>query len=75
MSWVDLIHISLLGSYVVVKNRLTVGMTGEYSSVIDCGKKLPKWEGALTFFKSYVPNLTTLHRFRSSCLWGSSFSK
>jgi hypothetical protein len=25
-----------------VKNRLTVGMTGEYSSVIDCGKKLPK---------------------------------
>ncbi|XP_053446534.1 calcium-binding mitochondrial carrier protein SCaMC-1-like [Nycticebus coucang] len=40
----------------VLKTRLAVGKTGEYSGIIDCGKKLLKQEGVRTFFKGYVPN-------------------
>ncbi|XP_048219389.1 calcium-binding mitochondrial carrier protein SCaMC-1-like [Perognathus longimembris pacificus] len=41
----------------VVKTRLTVGKTGEYSGVIDCCKKLVRKEGVQTFFKGYVPSM------------------
>ncbi|XP_042540190.1 calcium-binding mitochondrial carrier protein SCaMC-1-like [Dipodomys spectabilis] len=41
----------------VVKTRLTVGKTGEYSGVIDCCMKLFRKEGFQTFFKGYVPNM------------------
>ncbi|KAM4872827.1 mitochondrial adenyl nucleotide antiporter SLC25A24-like [Thomomys bottae] len=41
----------------VVKTRLTIGKTGEYSGVIDCCKKLFIKEGVQTFFKGYVPNM------------------
>ncbi|XP_069863485.1 mitochondrial adenyl nucleotide antiporter SLC25A24-like isoform X4 [Dipodomys merriami] len=47
-----------IGSYEqVVKTRLTVGKTGEYSGVIDCCMKLFRKEGFQTFFKGYVPNM------------------
>ncbi|XP_008579443.1 PREDICTED: calcium-binding mitochondrial carrier protein SCaMC-1-like [Galeopterus variegatus] len=41
----------------VLKTRLAVANTGEYSGIIDCGKKLLKQEGVRSFFKGYIPNL------------------
>ncbi|ELW65322.1 Calcium-binding mitochondrial carrier protein SCaMC-1 [Tupaia chinensis] len=41
----------------VIKTRLAVAKTGEYSGIIDCGKKLLKQEGFKTFLRGYVPNL------------------
>nr|XP_010342398.2 calcium-binding mitochondrial carrier protein SCaMC-1-like [Saimiri boliviensis boliviensis] len=41
----------------VLKTRLAVGKTGEYSGIIDCGKKLLKQEGVRSFFKGFAPNL------------------
>uniref|UniRef100_A0A671FK12 Solute carrier family 25 member 24 n=1 Tax=Rhinolophus ferrumequinum TaxID=59479 RepID=A0A671FK12_RHIFE len=40
----------------VIKTRLALGTTGQYSGIIDCGKKLLKQEGVRTFFKGYIPN-------------------
>ncbi|XP_036308664.1 calcium-binding mitochondrial carrier protein SCaMC-1-like [Pipistrellus kuhlii] len=44
----------------VIKTRLTVGKTGEYSGIINCGKKLLKQEGVRTFYKGYVPNMLSI---------------
>ncbi|XP_036199485.1 calcium-binding mitochondrial carrier protein SCaMC-1-like [Myotis myotis] len=44
----------------VIKTRLTVGKTGQYSGIIDCGKKLLRQEGVRTFFKGYIPNLLSI---------------
>ncbi|XP_028735159.1 calcium-binding mitochondrial carrier protein SCaMC-1-like isoform X2 [Peromyscus leucopus] len=41
----------------VMKTRLILGKTGQYSGIIDCGRKLLKTEGIRTFFKGYVPNM------------------
>ncbi|XP_075396387.1 mitochondrial adenyl nucleotide antiporter SLC25A24-like [Tenrec ecaudatus] len=41
----------------VLKTRLAVGQTGQYSGVIDCGKKLLKQEGVKALFKGYLPNV------------------
>ncbi|CAK7304611.1 Calcium-binding mitochondrial carrier protein SCaMC-1 [Vulpes lagopus] len=47
-----------IGAYEqVLKTRLALGKTGQYSGIIDCGKKLLKQEGVRTFFKGYSPNL------------------
>uniref|UniRef100_A0A8C8X5S7 EF-hand domain-containing protein n=1 Tax=Panthera leo TaxID=9689 RepID=A0A8C8X5S7_PANLE len=40
----------------VLKTRMILGETGQYSGIIDCGKKLLKQEGVRTFFKGYIPN-------------------
>ncbi|XP_019313237.2 calcium-binding mitochondrial carrier protein SCaMC-1-like [Panthera pardus] len=40
----------------VLKTRMILGDTGQYSGIIDCGKKLLKQEGVRTFFKGYIPN-------------------
>ncbi|XP_054567626.1 calcium-binding mitochondrial carrier protein SCaMC-1-like isoform X2 [Eptesicus fuscus] len=44
----------------VIKTRLTVGTTGQYSGIIDCGKKLLKQQGVRTFYKGYVPNMLSI---------------
>uniref|UniRef100_A0A452U8M4 Calcium-binding mitochondrial carrier protein SCaMC-1-like n=1 Tax=Ursus maritimus TaxID=29073 RepID=A0A452U8M4_URSMA len=44
----------------VLKTRLALGTTGQYSGIIDCGKKLLKQEGVRTFFKGYIPNLLSI---------------
>lgn len=31
--------------------------TGEYSSIIDCAKKVIKNEGIRSFYKGYIPNI------------------
>ncbi|XP_049976912.1 calcium-binding mitochondrial carrier protein SCaMC-1-like [Alexandromys fortis] len=41
----------------VIKTRLILGKTGEYSGVVDCCRKLLKTEGIQAFGKGYVPNL------------------
>ncbi|XP_058515751.1 mitochondrial adenyl nucleotide antiporter SLC25A24 isoform X2 [Ochotona princeps] len=47
-----------IGSYEqVLKTRLAVATTGEYSGIIDCAKKLLKQGGFRTLFQGYIPNL------------------
>ncbi|KAM9688256.1 mitochondrial adenyl nucleotide antiporter SLC25A24-like [Trichechus inunguis] len=41
----------------VLKTRLAVSQTGQYSGMVDCGKKLLKQEGVRRFFKGYILNL------------------
>ncbi|XP_057356468.1 mitochondrial adenyl nucleotide antiporter SLC25A24 isoform X2 [Manis pentadactyla] len=41
----------------VLKTRLAIGKTGQYSGIFDCAKKILKHEGMGAFYKGYVPNL------------------
>ncbi|XP_032828852.1 mitochondrial adenyl nucleotide antiporter SLC25A25-like [Petromyzon marinus] len=41
----------------VVKTRLALGKTGQYSSMVDCARKIAKREGLRAFFKGYLPNV------------------
>ena len=41
----------------VLKTRLAIRKTGQYSGMIDCAMKLWKNEGPGVFFKGYVPNI------------------
>ncbi|XP_032752546.1 calcium-binding mitochondrial carrier protein SCaMC-1-like [Rattus rattus] len=44
----------------VIKTRLILGRTGEFSGIIDCGRKLLRREGIQAFSKGYVPNLLSI---------------
>ncbi|XP_058032981.1 mitochondrial adenyl nucleotide antiporter SLC25A24 [Ahaetulla prasina] len=41
----------------VLKTRLAVGKTGQYSGMFDCAKKILKAEGVKAFYKGYIPNI------------------
>ncbi len=41
----------------MLKTRLVLRKTGEYSSVFDCAGKIIKNEGYRAFYKGYVPNV------------------
>lgn len=41
----------------VMKTRLTLGKTGQYSGMLNCGKKILKREGVKAFYKGYIPNI------------------
>ncbi|KAI4809878.1 hypothetical protein KUCAC02_018734 [Chaenocephalus aceratus] len=41
----------------VLKTRLTLGKTGQYTGMFDCAKKILRKEGIMAFYKGYVPNL------------------
>ncbi|KAM9823608.1 mitochondrial adenyl nucleotide antiporter SLC25A24-like [Neosynchiropus ocellatus] len=41
----------------VLKTRLTLRKTGQYSGMADCAKKILKKEGVKAFYKGYVPNI------------------
>ncbi|XP_055474136.1 calcium-binding mitochondrial carrier protein SCaMC-1 isoform X1 [Psammomys obesus] len=41
----------------VLKTRLAVAKTGQYSGIYGCAKKILKQEGFGAFYKGYVPNL------------------
>lgn len=41
----------------VLKTRLTLRKTGQYSGIFDCAKKILKKEGVKAFYKGYVPNI------------------
>lgn len=41
----------------MVKTRLTLRSTGQYSGMIDCARSILKREGIKAFYKGYVPNM------------------
>ncbi|XP_073788480.1 mitochondrial adenyl nucleotide antiporter SLC25A24 isoform X1 [Danio rerio] len=41
----------------VMKTRLTLRKTGQYSGMFDCAKKILRKEGVKAFYKGYVPNI------------------
>ncbi|KAL6481893.1 hypothetical protein MHYP_G00099730 [Metynnis hypsauchen] len=41
----------------VLKTRLTLRKTGQYSSVVDCARQILKKEGVQAFYKGYIPNI------------------
>ncbi|KAG7487582.1 hypothetical protein MATL_G00025040 [Megalops atlanticus] len=41
----------------VMKTRLTLRKTGQYSGMFDCAKKIVKKEGVKAFYKGYIPNI------------------
>ncbi|KAL3871521.1 hypothetical protein ACJMK2_039514 [Sinanodonta woodiana] len=41
----------------VLKTRLALRKTGQYSGIIDCAAKVYKYEGAKVFYKGYIPNI------------------
>ncbi|CAL9700631.1 unnamed protein product [Knipowitschia caucasica] len=44
----------------VLKTRLTLRKTGQYSGMADCAKKILQKEGVSAFYKGYVPNLLAI---------------
>lgn len=47
----------LFVSLQVMKTRLTLRKTGQYSGMFDCAKKILKREGVKAFYKGYIPNI------------------
>ncbi|XP_017312012.1 calcium-binding mitochondrial carrier protein SCaMC-1 [Ictalurus punctatus] len=41
----------------VMKTRLTLRKTGQYSGMFDCAKKILRKEGLKAFYKGYIPNI------------------
>lgn len=41
----------------MLKTRLTLRKTGQYSGMFDCAKKILKKEGVKAFYKGYIPNI------------------
>ncbi|XP_056313939.1 calcium-binding mitochondrial carrier protein SCaMC-2-B isoform X1 [Danio aesculapii] len=41
----------------VLKTRLALGRTGQYSGIADCAKHIFKKEGMTAFYKGYIPNM------------------
>ncbi|XP_062844281.1 calcium-binding mitochondrial carrier protein SCaMC-2-B isoform X2 [Trichomycterus rosablanca] len=41
----------------VLKTRLALGRTGQYSGIKDCAKRILKKEGVAAFYKGYIPNM------------------
>lgn len=41
----------------VLKTRLALRKTGQYSGIFDCAKKVAKHEGLPSFYRGYIPNI------------------
>ncbi|XP_077986670.1 calcium-binding mitochondrial carrier protein SCaMC-2-like [Glandiceps talaboti] len=41
----------------VLKTRLALRKTGQYSGIGDCARKILKTEGLLSFYRGYIPNI------------------
>lgn len=41
----------------VMKTRLALRRTGQYSGMFDCARKIAKHEGIMAFYRGYIPNL------------------
>ena len=48
---------SLIYPMEVMKTRMALRNTNEYSGILDCGRKLYRSEGLKVFYRGYVPNL------------------
>lgn len=44
----------------VLKTRLTLRKTGQYSGVADCVKQIIQREGPTAFYKGYLPNMLSI---------------
>ncbi|XP_013887955.1 calcium-binding mitochondrial carrier protein SCaMC-1 isoform X3 [Austrofundulus limnaeus] len=44
----------------VLKTRLTLRKTGQYSGMTDCAKQILQREGVTAFYKGYIPNLLSI---------------
>ncbi|XP_034542904.1 calcium-binding mitochondrial carrier protein SCaMC-1 [Notolabrus celidotus] len=44
----------------VLKTRLTLRQTGQYSGIADCAKQILQREGVKAFYKGYLPNLLSI---------------
>ncbi|KAM9770095.1 mitochondrial adenyl nucleotide antiporter SLC25A23 isoform 1-T1 [Menidia menidia] len=44
----------------VLKTRLTLRKTGQFSGIADCAKQILRREGVAAFYKGYVPNLLSI---------------
>lgn len=44
----------------VLKTRLTLRKTGQYSGVADCVRQILQREGPAAFYKGYLPNLLSI---------------
>lgn len=41
----------------VLKTRMALRKTGQYSGMLDCARKILAREGVTAFYKGYVPNM------------------
>ncbi|XP_026153377.1 calcium-binding mitochondrial carrier protein SCaMC-2-B isoform X1 [Mastacembelus armatus] len=41
----------------VLKTRLALGKTGQYSGILDCARHIFQKEGVAAFYKGYIPNM------------------
>lgn len=41
----------------VLKTRLALGKTGQYSGIMDSAKRIFQKEGLAAFYKGYIPNM------------------
>lgn len=41
----------------VLKTRLALRKTGQFSGIVDCAKHILQKEGMAAFYKGYVPNM------------------
>ncbi|XP_055018304.1 calcium-binding mitochondrial carrier protein SCaMC-2-B-like isoform X2 [Boleophthalmus pectinirostris] len=41
----------------LLKTRLALGKTGQYTGILDCARHILKKEGVAAFYKGYVPNM------------------
>lgn len=44
----------------VLKTRLTLRKTGQYSGIADCAKQIIQREGLAAFYKGYLPNMLSI---------------
>lgn len=51
------VNVVVFGFVQVMKTRLTLRKTGQYSGMFDCARKILKKEGFKAFYKGYVPNI------------------
>lgn len=44
-------------TFQVMKTRLALRKTGQYTSIVDAAQKILKQEGWRSFYRGYIPNL------------------
>lgn len=49
--------LSVISLLKVLKTRLTLRRTGQYSGILDCAKQILQKEGVTAFYKGYLPNM------------------
>lgn len=58
--WSPFLVVFLSFSPQVLKTRLTLRKTGQYSGIADCAKQIIQREGLTAFYKGYLPNMLSI---------------